>query len=725
MFDNSGKLLIGLLGFILTVPIVLLVLLGHPGTPKLSLVEQLKSLEGYTKQGKDNAALIRLENTDKLARFTVLLDRISSAEKLRLDYNHVRNVATVAIEIPKCRTCKGTIRHENRIIDHQKGNFYFGLNDTDADFITVVLHGHSRTLPIEIGISSFEIIDKNFIDSNLFFVILMLGVSGSLILIGSICGALLRALFRETTTGSEGVFLVLGVFAFSILMVPALFFLQSFFPQHFEIYLLILALIFLISIVLVLNRSDTSISKFLNPIGNVIVFYLVASIVIAGLLGFTDGIALQEYFWSMVGKFRLFYGHKGHDNAFQYLNGLAIADNKPFSYFYDTQPLVGRLFYGVEDRQMMTGPIFAVYRVIWGVFSPYAIHTYAFYTIFGTSLTLLIFFPIHAFFSRFFDQKIIILSLIILTLTTYVLGELYYTWFKILGGALVLSGVFFLYLQPSRFSSWLLAGIFWGLAANIHAGQVIVYPLLLLFFYLRQVELEQPITLLRYTTFAIVLTGTVIATLLPWEIVKSHYYPSDLELFRAHFLRGERYTGDIVSTVGNFLNRYTLEEQVAQRLQQLNAALRLEEVKTLLMAPQAVGIQNTLIEWNRLQYRYIAIMVYPLLLMLLLAWLAARFTKNSFTGRSGIVAQTKGAQTIFYLAVGCVLWGLLVSFTKYQIDFSGFVSPFSLIFINMFLITFIAAFSRFGLFLITAYGVLGIYKLVLYYRNIINFEFVL
>ena len=64
-------------------------------------------------------------------------------------------------------------------------------------------------------------------------------------------------------------------------------------------------------------------------------------------------------------------------------------------------------------------------------------------------------------------------------------------------------------------------------------------------------------------------------------------------------------------------------------------------------------------------------------------------------------------------------------YTKYETDFSGLVSPFALIFVNMFLITFIASISRFGLFLITAYGVLGAYKIAIYYRNIINFDFVL
>ena len=87
-----------------------------------------------------------------------------------------------------------------------------------------------------------------------------------------------------------------------------------------------------------------------------------------------------------MGKFRVFYGHIAHDNAFQYLNGLAIAEDKRFKYFYYTNPLVKGLFYGVEDRQTLPGAVFAIYRVIWAVFSPYVINTFAFFTIFGTCL---------------------------------------------------------------------------------------------------------------------------------------------------------------------------------------------------------------------------------------------------------------------------------------------------------------------------------------------------
>ncbi|MDH3376945.1 MAG: hypothetical protein OEQ39_08255 [Gammaproteobacteria bacterium] len=725
MVDKNGKTLTWILIIALIVPIVVMALFGHPGVVQNSLVAQLATQGTSNEDVASDTIRLKFENKDKQAQFRIYLEPINRSEKLHLSYNYVKNVAAVAIEIPRCRQCKEVYRHENRIIDSKQGHFYFGLNETDSNYFTVILRGYSRSMPLEIGITSLAVLKRNILDTNLFFVLLMLGISASLVVVGAIVGALSRSFFKEHHPGDEGIFLILGVFVFLIPMIPALLFFQELWPDNASIYLFALFFVSLITVILVSNKLGIQIPVFINAIAPIVIFYLVASVVVAVMLGFINGIALQEYFWSLVGKYRMFGGHRAHDNMFQYLNGLAIAEHKPFAYYYDTPPLVNRLFYGVDDRQVLSGAMFAVYRVVWGIVSPYAINTYGFYTIFGTSLTLLIVFPIYSFFIRFFEKKIVLLSLLVLVLTPYVLGNLYYTWFKILGGALILSGVYFLYLHPSQSRSWILAGVFWGLAANLHAGQAIVYPLLLVFFYLRQIDPRKPFSLFRSTILAAALTGTVIVTLLPWEIIKSNYYSNDLELFRAHFLGGEHYAGKLTDTIGNFMQRYTLDEQVLKRAQQFYTALRIGETHELATSFRNVGLHSTLIELNRLQYRYIAIMIYPLLSILLVVWLTAIVFRSSLTRLTIIREHIQGAQTSFYLALACVVWGLLVMFTKYEADSSSFVSPFSLIVINMFLITLIASASRFGSVLMATWAVVGAYKIALHYHDLIEFSFVL
>jgi len=90
----------------------------------------------------------------------------------------------------------------------------------------------------------------------------MLGVSVSLILIGAINGALLRFLFKETTPGNEGIFLVLGVFAFTIPMVPVLLLLQSISSENFGAHLPTLVSVYLISFVFLSKKLDISVTDF-------------------------------------------------------------------------------------------------------------------------------------------------------------------------------------------------------------------------------------------------------------------------------------------------------------------------------------------------------------------------------------------------------------------------------------------------------------------------------
>ena len=84
------------------------------------------------------------------------------------------------------------------------------------------------------------------------------------------------------------------------------------------------------------------------------------------------------------------------------------------------------------------------------------------------------------------------------------------------------------------------------------------------------------------------------------------------------------------------------------------------------------------------------------------------------------MVRRNGAVPISYLAVAGIIWGLLLFFSKYESDSSSFVPAFSLIFVNMFLITYIASYSRLGLGLVSLYGLAGFYKVAFYYRSILN-----
>ncbi len=139
--------------------------------------------------------------------------------------------------------------------------------------------------------------ERRFIDSNLFFIILMLGVSSSLLLIGVITGACLQKICGYDSR-SSGIFLFLGVFVYSILLFLALFLFQFFFPQGYTNSLLVFTT-FVTCLFAVCYRKTESTpphKSFLAAIRVPVILYLIFSVIVAVLVGCIDGIALQEYY---------------------------------------------------------------------------------------------------------------------------------------------------------------------------------------------------------------------------------------------------------------------------------------------------------------------------------------------------------------------------------------------------------------------------------------------
>jgi hypothetical protein len=77
---------------------------------------------------------------------------------------------------------------------------------------------------------------------------------------------------------------------------------------------------------------------------------------------------------------------------------------------------------------------------------------------------------------------------------------------------------------------------------------------------------------------------------------------------------------------------------------------------------------------------------------------------------------------MFYLSFGCVIWGLIFMFTRFEAVSSSFVSQFATLFILMFLHCRIAAYSRLGLALMLGYAALSLTKLSIYFSGVVDFS---
>lgn len=721
----NEKWLMFLLWVLFFLPLIILGFSHFEKPNEISLLDQLKTNPGYVESNEPGQHLV-FGGSHKEVEVSINIPiRVSQSHKIKIDYIGSKNLKAIKIVIPEVAKKSYRYRHLVRIVDNQSGSLTFGLNDTNARYLTLVLYGNpGKNRPTtEITISSLSVAERTFIDSNLYYILLMLCVSSSLVLIGMLSGSFLQKICRYSQN-SSAVFMIVGVFAYSIILLLTLLLFQRISTNSYNQYFLLSTATLtslLIYYVYKYKLMSTQHGGYITSVKVPVLLYLFFSAIVAFVVGSIDGIALQEYYWTLIGKYRMFGGHGAHDNAFQYLNAVAIAENKPFNYFYKAPQLARHLMFGVEDRQVMMGAILGVYRVLWGHISIYLANSYGFFIIIGSCFSLLIIFPLYGFFRRYFERYIVVLSIILLFMGTYVLGNIYYTWFKILGGGCVLAGIYFLHFHTEYLKSWVIAGILLGIAVNMHTGQAIVYPLIAIYFFYQYLSKCTTASFVKAVTYTFTLTFVVVIAMLPWEIIKHYYFPNESDLFRLHFLHGQRFSESMLQTIINFFSdRYTFSEQLAHRSEQLVEALRINDITAWYSNMGIWDLKRYLFSWNKLQFRYITIMVYPLLIMLSITVYSRKFVCNAWTKKRNLNIERPDLNKLFLLSFCCVIWGLLVMHTKSETISSSFVSQYATLFILMFLHCMIASYSRLGLVLILLYSCISFTKLYVYFSHVLT-----
>jgi len=101
---------------------------------------------------------------------------------------------------------------------------------------------------------------------------------------------------------------------------------------------------------------------------------------------------LQNMYYDDIAGPKTYQDFRGHDGMFQYVNGLAIADNEPFSKYYGHRQLI----YNVEDREILPGVVYAVFRVLSSPLPDTVAKSYLLYTMFGIAMNLTLLFPLAA-----------------------------------------------------------------------------------------------------------------------------------------------------------------------------------------------------------------------------------------------------------------------------------------------------------------------------------------
>ena len=223
----NEKWLMFLLWVLFFLPLLILGLSNFEKPNEISLLDQLKTSPGYVESNKQGQHLVFGGSHNKVKVPINIPTGVSQSHKIKIDYTGSKNLKAIKVVIPEVLEKSYRYRHLVRIVDNQSGSLTFGLNDTNARYVTLILYGDSgkKRPPIEITVSSLSIAERRFFDSNLYYVLLMLCVSSSLVLIGMLSGSFLQKICRYSQNSSP-VFMLFGIFAYSLVLLSALLIFQ-------------------------------------------------------------------------------------------------------------------------------------------------------------------------------------------------------------------------------------------------------------------------------------------------------------------------------------------------------------------------------------------------------------------------------------------------------------------------------------------------------------------
>ncbi len=418
-----------------------------------------------------------------------------------------------------------------------------------------------------------------------------------------------------------------------------------------------------------------------------------------------------------ISKDKIFSRFKGHDNAFQYFNGMAIAKQESFYKYYGD----GRLTYQVQDREMLPGVLYATIRVFIKNFNPATAASFLTYAIIGTIMNIMIILQILLLFDRYLPNlgRLKYLLILFLSLNAFVLANYYFTWFKFAGGALFLSGLLCLLTNKTRFSSWLVAGMLFGLGANMHTSNALSIPLLFLWLvYLLFREDKKKRFSYHLLFYPVCLCLTFALTLLPWSIVKALYYPDNYTLIKQSFLAGGMKTGSLFDSVRYFMETHPIKEQLAVRTQRLFDTFRLVRLQYFGEAYQEFTLTRFLYYWNNYEFFFFIFSIYSLTIVSMVSWfqrsvalVATRLARKKIVFSSHTIQHLKESLSLAALSLLTVFSLIFLTYGYPFPDTNHSLPAGTILLIHAGLIGLIAQFGIFGYITLSIYSTFTAYRL--------------
>ncbi|MDJ0958401.1 MAG: hypothetical protein QNI91_16160 [Arenicellales bacterium] len=601
---------------------------------------------------------------------------------------------------------------EHNYLEYQKGPVFFSLDNKYHKNLSFYFHCRNADPDVTgvVHIDKIEIVPLEFNDDRDFAYILAV----ILLLVFLLPGFLAYAVFLGS--GEKGRLLALltplSLFFFLVLYLVLLLYQQLSSEPISWVLLTAYIVLNLVFIGWLLNRQKLHVLA--SNFGLIKFELLAVFLVILGVAAIvTENLELPLHTFTYNHLKYLTYGtFYAHDPIFQYVNGIAILHDEPFSKYYENRKLI----YAVQDRGIIGGVIYAVMRGIASPLNRDVAYSFGFYTLFGAGLNTLVFLPIFALHKYFFvGKQRPLLILFLVSASAFFVTNYYITWYKIAGAGLVISGVVLLLLDKNSIKQWAMAGVVWGLATNFHPGLVLTFPLATIWLLFRFWRAHQNrIAPMFFALF--VLAGSFVVMNLPWTMVKAAHYPDTSRLFRQHFLAFQPHDPEqgIIGSLRDFTDEYTLEQQVFKRYGRLEGSLRVDEIQSLLKPDSGTEWEDMLITWNALEASYIIFVFAPLVILLAFSSLLTRLIPATSWNRP-LTIHNADFRWLLITQVLTILLIIIGSFGPFSPDITWHI-PMSCSVIVIYLLAHAnVAVGKIGAALIVAYALFTYYRLFFQY----------
>ena len=391
-----------------------------------------------------------------------------------------------------------------------------------------------------------------------------------------------------------------------------------------------------------------------------LVGYLVIVLVATAIVSHDTHFPFQNLRYQSISGPKTWDVFRAHDNMFQYANGSVLAGDASWEELYGTRARP-KLLYMPQDRGMLAGALYASIRKLLEPFSDYVARSYLTYTIVGIAFNVLVVFPLIAFARRYFPTVNPYLFLTAVSLNGFVLTNYYFTWFKFAGAALFLSGLYLMIEDRRRISNWLLAGLLFALATNMHGGNALGLPLLFLWFVVRQLR-DEGWWRLRWTVAPLALVLAFATASVPWSMAKQRYFTEDYKLLKTFLLAGQDHPDGLFASARLFFERYTLQEQIAFRASSLYTSLRVAMFQRLGTLLAEGKYREFLRLWSGREFSRLILLFLPLVLFLTFR----RFTRSR--APPGARPHAGEVRTLIALGLATSILLIIVAFSRTTAD---------------------------------------------------------